>query len=73
MKKLLCLLLALCLTLSTFAGCQLEEGEPTPTPVPTPTQSTQLEPESPYNKHLAYTMTDADVEKFSTDLLALCQ
>lgn len=73
MKKLLCLLLALCLTLSTFAGCQLEEGEPTPTPVPTPTQSTQLEPESPYNKHLAYTMTDADVEKFSTDLLALEQ
>ncbi len=69
MKKLLTLLLALCLILSIFAGCQPTKEEP----VPTPTEPLVQDPESPYNKHLVYTMTDADVEKFSTDLLALEQ
>jgi len=73
MKKLLCLLMALCLMLSTFAGCQQEKTEPDPTPVPTPTDPPADGPESPYNKHLVYTMTDADAEKFSADLLALEQ
>ncbi len=71
MKKLLCLLLTLCLVFGAFAGCQPEKEAPTSTPVPT--EPPQQEPESPYNKHLVYTMTDADVEKFSTDLLALEQ
>ena len=69
MKKLLCALLALCLVLSAFAGCQSKKGEP----VPTSAGPNQQNPESPYNKHLVYTMTDADVEKFSADLLALEQ
>ena len=69
MKKLLCALLALCLVLSAFAGCQSKKGGP----VPTSAGPNQQNPESPYNKHLVYTMTDADVEKFSADLLALEQ
>lgn len=73
MKKLLCLLMVLCLMLSAFAGCQQEKTEPDPTPVPTPTDPPADNPESPYNKHLVYTMTDADAEKFSADLLALEQ
>ena len=71
MKKLLCLLLTLCLILGAFAGCYHQKG--TPAPTPTATGPSQQGPESPYNKHLVYTMTDADVEKFSTDLLALEQ
>lgn len=73
MKKLLCLLLALCLLLGTFAGCRQDNGTPEPTPTPTANEPAQQGPESPYNKHLVYTMTDEDVEKFSTDLLALEQ
>ena len=71
MKKLLCILLALCLAFGTLAGCQPEKKKPVSTPAPS--EPSQQGPESPYNKHLVYTMTDADVEKFSTDLLALEQ
>ena len=71
MKKLLSLLLVLCLILSAFSGCQTEKEASMP--VPRPTGSAQQDSESPYNKHLVYTLTDADVEKFSIDLLALEQ
>ena len=71
MKKLLCFLLVLCLILSAFSGCQTEKSASVPTPVPS--GSAQQDSESPYNKHLVYTLTDADVEKFSIDLLALEQ
>ncbi len=70
MKKILCLLLALCLSFGVLAGCQVK----IPTPIIPETTAPQIvEPESPYNKHLVYTMTDADMEKFSADLLALEQ
>ena len=69
MKKLLCLLLVLCMVFGTLAGCQTKAE----TPSTTPGGSSQQNPESPYNKHLVYTMTEEDVEKFSTDLLALEQ
>lgn len=71
MKKLLCLLMALCLIFGLFAGCQTKTAEPTPTPAPTGSEVGN--PDSPYNKHLVYTMTDADVDKFCADLLALEQ
>ena len=71
MKKLLSLLLVLCLILSAFSGCQTEKEASMP--VPRPTGSAQQDSESPYNKHLVYTLTDVDVEKFSIDLLALEQ
>ena len=67
MKKILCAFLVLCLCLSVFAGC-------IPKPqMPTPTEPQGNVPENPYNKHLVYTMTDADMERFSADLLALEQ
>ncbi len=70
MKKILCLLLALCLSFAVLAGCQVK----IPMPVSPETTAPQIvEPENPYNKHLVYTMTDADMEKFFADLLALEQ
>lgn len=71
MKKLLCLLLVFCLAVGLFTGCQVQKAEPQPTPAPT--GSSNPEPESGYNKHLVYTLTDSEVEKFSADLLALEQ
>ncbi len=67
MKKLLCLLLTVCLVFGTLAGCR-EKIE-----VHFPTVPPAQNAENPYNKHLVYTLTDADVEKFSADLLALEQ
>ena len=67
MKKLLCILLVLCLVLGILSGCHINLKLPTPT-IP------QIQiPEKTYNKHLVYTLTDAEVEKFSRDLLALEQ
>lgn len=71
MKKLLCLLMALCLIFGLLAGCQTKTAEPTPTPAPIGSEVGN--PDSPYNKHLVYKMTDADVDKFCADLLALEQ
>lgn len=70
MKKILCVLLVLCLCAGILAGCNLK----LPTPVIPQTTAPQIDPpENTYNKHLVYTMTDGDMEKFSADLLALEQ
>ena len=70
MKKTLCVLLVFCLCVGILSGCNLK----LPTIViPQNTEPQITAPEITYNKHLVYTMTDADMEKFSADLLALEQ
>ncbi len=82
MRKLTALLLALCMALSLFAGCQNAQtpSEPTAPPTTTPlaTDPPATDPPVPpvqelYNVHLVYTLTDEEVESFNTQLLALEQ
>lgn len=74
MKKLIALFLALWMMLSVLPGCN-GNTVPDPTPSasqpPAPSDSAATDDTTKYNKHLNYTLTDAQVTDFSAQLAQL--